>query len=123
MDRAGNGGGPAIGRNEVPRCRDREPLEDRQAAGGRVDHVVGDPVEGVGVLAQDGPGRGRRPCRDPLDDGDGVAAQLGPGPDAPLALNLVGGGRGSDDGDGLTRQRVRGAAGQGGRVQGRLVVQ
>nr|DAX46942.1 MAG TPA: hypothetical protein [Caudoviricetes sp.] len=74
------------------------------------------------VLAQDRRGGGSRPGGGPLDDGYGVAAQLAPGPGAPLPLDLVGRGRGGYDGDRLPGQRVRGAAGQGGRVQGDLVV-
>nr|DAR13448.1 MAG TPA: hypothetical protein [Caudoviricetes sp.] len=89
-----------------------------------MDQLVGDTVERGGVLAQDRGGGGSGPGGDLLDDGDGVAAQLGPGPGAALPLDVVAGrGRGGDDGDGLTGPRVRGAVGQGGRVQGRLVVQ
>nr|DAN75624.1 MAG TPA: hypothetical protein [Caudoviricetes sp.] len=101
----------------------REPGPHRQTAGGGVDQLVGNPVEGRGVLAQDRGGGGSGPCRHLLDDGDGVAAQLAPGPGAALALDLVGPGRGGDDADRGPGQRVRGAAGQGGRVQGRLVVE
>nr|DAN28400.1 MAG TPA: hypothetical protein [Caudoviricetes sp.] len=100
-----------------------EPGPHRHPAGGGADQLVGDAVEGGGVLAQDGGGGGSGPSGDLLDDGDGVAAQLAPGPGAALALYAVAGrGRGGDDGDGPAGQRVRGAAGQGGRVQGRLVV-
>nr|DAV87584.1 MAG TPA: hypothetical protein [Caudoviricetes sp.] len=99
-----------------------EPGSDRQPAGGGEDQLLRDPVEGVRVLAQDRARRGRGPRGDLLDDGDGVAAQFGPSPGPPLPLHAVGPGRGGDDGGRLTGQRVRGAAGQGGRVQGRLVV-
>nr|DAF12796.1 MAG TPA: hypothetical protein [Caudoviricetes sp.] len=49
------------------------------------------------ILPQDRGRRGGRPVRDPLDPGDGVAADLVPGPGPPLALDLVGLGRGGDD--------------------------
>nr|DAS00721.1 MAG TPA: hypothetical protein [Caudoviricetes sp.] len=101
-----------------------EPGSHRQAAGGGVDHLVGDSVEGLGVLAQDRGGGGGRPGRDLLDDGHGVAAQLGPGPGAALALHVVaGGGRGGDDAEGLPGLQVRGPAGQGGGVAGDLAVE
>lgn len=78
-----------------------EPGPDRQAACGGVDQLVGNPVEGVRVLAQDRGGGGSGPGGDLLDDRDGVAAQLGPGPSAALPRDaVVGRGRGGDGGDG-----------------------
>nr|DAJ87074.1 MAG TPA: hypothetical protein [Caudoviricetes sp.] len=102
----------------------REPGPHRQAAGGGADHLLGDTVEGVRVLAQDRGGGGGCPGGHLLDDGDGVPAQLGPGPGAALALYAVGGRRGGgDDAEGPAGQRVRGSAGQGGGVAGDLVVE
>nr|DAX53588.1 MAG TPA: hypothetical protein [Caudoviricetes sp.] len=89
-----------------------------------MDQLVGDPVQGARVLAQDCGRRGGGPGRDLLDAGYAVATDLVPGPGAALALHAVGGrGRGGDDADGLAGPWVRGAAGQGGWVQGRLVVE
>nr|DAX92677.1 MAG TPA: hypothetical protein [Caudoviricetes sp.] len=117
---AGVRGGAALDRDDVPGDRDREPGSYGQPVPGQ--QLLRDPVEGVRVLAQDHGGGGGRPRRHLLDDGDGPAAQLGPGPRPPLALYAVGGGGRGDDAERAAGQGMRGAAGQGGRVQGHLVV-